>query len=388
MSKINLGRVVGKDGKGIVKIEKTATNGLIDTYTITYTDGTTYSYTVKNGKDGAGGSSSSSTGGEGLTLEQINALHNMFKKCAYISEVDEEYTAFMTAFGITDERVPNVPATGISLVPSSLTFDSYEPQTIQAVLEPAGANSTVNWISSNETIAKVENGVVTPMKSGECFITAMANGNNATCNVSINIVNEVKRYTISRTLKNCTSSSNVTVVNENDAHTETITAEEGYSLDGAVVKVTMGGVDITSSAYSNGVLNIANVTGNVIISVTAKGQIVNLFTYENSTEGKMIDQNGKEQVSNLTNISDYIRISADTDYVIQMDTTFTYVRGSEGACFYDENKNYISRLVTNKVENGISYRIIKSPENAKYCRVNYFTTSTNVMLFEGTEPIM
>ena len=45
----------GADGVGIAKIEKTATNGNVDTYTITLTNGKTYTFTVTNGKDGANG---------------------------------------------------------------------------------------------------------------------------------------------------------------------------------------------------------------------------------------------------------------------------------------------------------------------------------------------
>lgn len=45
----------GDDGNGIVSITKTATSGLVDTYTITYTDGTTSTFTVTNGEDGANG---------------------------------------------------------------------------------------------------------------------------------------------------------------------------------------------------------------------------------------------------------------------------------------------------------------------------------------------
>lgn len=45
----------GEDGVGIAKIEKTATNGLVDTYTITYTDDTTSTFTVTNGEDGSDG---------------------------------------------------------------------------------------------------------------------------------------------------------------------------------------------------------------------------------------------------------------------------------------------------------------------------------------------
>lgn len=42
----------GDTGNGISKIEKTGTAGLVDTYTVTYTDGQTYTYTVTNGADG------------------------------------------------------------------------------------------------------------------------------------------------------------------------------------------------------------------------------------------------------------------------------------------------------------------------------------------------
>lgn len=42
----------GKDGVGIDRIEKTSTQGLIDTYTIYLTDESTYTFTVTNGKDG------------------------------------------------------------------------------------------------------------------------------------------------------------------------------------------------------------------------------------------------------------------------------------------------------------------------------------------------
>lgn len=42
----------GEDGNGIASIEKTGTAGLVDTYTITMTNGDTYTFTVTNGKDG------------------------------------------------------------------------------------------------------------------------------------------------------------------------------------------------------------------------------------------------------------------------------------------------------------------------------------------------
>ena len=44
----------GETGNGIFSIVKTGTSGLVDTYTITYTDGTTTTFDVTNGRDGTG----------------------------------------------------------------------------------------------------------------------------------------------------------------------------------------------------------------------------------------------------------------------------------------------------------------------------------------------
>lgn len=48
MAKIVIGNVKGKDGRGISKIIKTASTGAVDTYTITYTDSTTSTFTINN----------------------------------------------------------------------------------------------------------------------------------------------------------------------------------------------------------------------------------------------------------------------------------------------------------------------------------------------------
>jgi hypothetical protein len=47
--------IQGEMGNGISSIEKTLSEGIVDTYTITYTDGTTTTFTVTNGKDGIDG---------------------------------------------------------------------------------------------------------------------------------------------------------------------------------------------------------------------------------------------------------------------------------------------------------------------------------------------
>lgn len=48
MARTLIGNIKGKDGRGITSINKTGTTGPVDTYTITYTDNTTSTFTVNN----------------------------------------------------------------------------------------------------------------------------------------------------------------------------------------------------------------------------------------------------------------------------------------------------------------------------------------------------
>ena len=68
------------EGTGIDRIEKTGTQGLVDTYTIYYTDGTTHTYTVTNGADGQDGRDGQD-GADGVsptvTIDQITGGHSV-----------------------------------------------------------------------------------------------------------------------------------------------------------------------------------------------------------------------------------------------------------------------------------------------------------------------
>jgi glycerophosphoryl diester phosphodiesterase len=78
----------------------------------------------------------------------------------------------------------------------------------------------------------------------------------------------IEEYTITRILTGCTSSSDTTKILGLQSHTETITVNEGYKMEGAKISITMDGVDI-SDCYVNGTLTIGSVTGNIFISIEA-----------------------------------------------------------------------------------------------------------------------
>lgn len=73
-------------------------------------------------------------------------------------------------------------------------------------------------------------------------------------------------HSLAQTLSGCTSSVSATSVNDGEPLSCTLTADEGRRLDS--VTVSMGGTDITSSAYASGTIKIASVTGDVTITAT------------------------------------------------------------------------------------------------------------------------
>ena len=77
----------------------------------------------------------------------------------------------------------------------------------------------------------------------------------------------LSNYSVTNTLTNVTSNNATASVTEGASYTATLTAASGYELD--AVTVTMGGADITATAYNGGVISIASVTGDIVITATA-----------------------------------------------------------------------------------------------------------------------
>jgi hypothetical protein len=74
----------GADGNGIVSIAKTATVGLVDTYTITYDDGTTTTYDVTNGQNGSKWYKGTAISGTGTSITGFPGNMNDF----YLNSTD------------------------------------------------------------------------------------------------------------------------------------------------------------------------------------------------------------------------------------------------------------------------------------------------------------
>lgn len=102
-------------------------------------------------------------------------------------------------------------------------------------------------------------------------------------------------------------SNNATTITEGDSYTATITADTDYAAN---VTVTMGGTDITSTAYSNGTISIVSVTGNLVITVT-ESYTGNLFDASAATLNARIRSNGETtSASSGQLVTDFIPVTS------------------------------------------------------------------------------
>ena len=124
MATYDLGQVVGADGSdgddgvGITSISKTGSSGKVDTYTITYSDNTTSTFTVTNGNDGATGqtgatgngiSSISKTGSSGLVDTYTITYTNGNTTTFTVTNGNDASVTIATSWGspTSDSKVPS-----------------------------------------------------------------------------------------------------------------------------------------------------------------------------------------------------------------------------------------------------------------------------------------
>ena len=78
-----------------------------------------------------------------------------------------------------------VSATSVSLDLTELTLSPGETATLKATVLPEDSTDEVEWSSSDETVATVQDGVVTAVALGVATITAKAGEKTATCEVMV-----------------------------------------------------------------------------------------------------------------------------------------------------------------------------------------------------------
>lgn len=162
-----------------------------------------------------------------------------------------------TADEINDFRATMSTGTPETVTPSIATYTVTKTETNTAI---TGESSATQYQGYEAEIAPLNDYVINN-------ITVTMGGVDITSQVLI--AEKTNRYlSITKTLSNCSIDNGKNRVIEEQGYGATITADDGYTLDGGTITITMGGVDV-STYYSNGKIAIPNVTGDIVITATA-----------------------------------------------------------------------------------------------------------------------
>ena len=152
--------------------------------------------------------------------------------------------------------VVSTPVTAVTLNKTSVSLKAGETVTLTATVKPDDAtDKTVTWGSSDESVAKVENGIVTAIGKGLSTITAKAGDTSATCMVTVSV--PVENVTLNKTelvLQKGQEEVLVALVSPDDATDKTINwSSSNVSVvrvdqNGAVAAEGAGTAVITASA--------------------------------------------------------------------------------------------------------------------------------------------
>lgn len=118
-------------------------------------------------------------------------------------------------------------------------------------------------------------------------------------------------FHVTNKLTNCTSSNSASTVQSGNSYRATIRAQSGYEI--ASIKVTMGGVDITSTAVSSNLVLIGSVSGDIVITATAKAETISYAVIN-----KLTNCTSSNAITSTTKGSAYTAtITANSGYTLE-----------------------------------------------------------------------
>ena len=182
-----------------------------------------------------------------------------------------------------------VPVTEISLDKEKLDMTEGDTETLTATVKPDNATvKTVTWKSSDETIAKVVDGVVTAVKAGSVVITATAGDKSATCEVFVSKkVIPVTKVTITPSTLNLATG-------------ETATLTVSVEPEGATYEVEWSSSDETVATIVDGVVTAVGEGTATVTAVVGDDSATCVVTVETPIESITLDKTELEMVKGDT----------------------------------------------------------------------------------------
>ena len=197
----------------------------------------------------------------GLSRAEKDAILAYFAEQVEIHpSLDDAYQAIYNLW--------NKPVNSIALNKHSLMLAVGMSEKLLVTIDPPDAHDrTVTWSSSPQGIVSVaQDGTVMALQDGRATVTASCGGKTDSCSVT---AVQMTYYSVTNNLTNVTNSNSASSVLEGESYSATLSVSSDYSLTD--VQITMGGSNITSSAYNSEShkIYIASVSGNITITASA-----------------------------------------------------------------------------------------------------------------------
>ena len=182
-------------------------------------------------------------------------------------------------------------------------------------------------------------------------------------------------------LSNCSTDNTLLRVIDGQSYGANIAPDAGYTLDGATVTITMGGVDV-SNYYSGGKIAIPSVTGNLEITIstvesgaTTPNILVDAFKVGGVskpavgfTNGKRLSTStGSEKDNSGTCVTGFIPMTRGSVIRIKPFVAPAAADGSTGIVIYKSDKTFVT-----------SSNILVASSSAHFANCTYEQESANV----------
>lgn len=186
----------------------------------------------------------------------------------------------------------------------------------------------------------------------------------------------IPTYTVTKNGNNVTFDNQIAEVQENQPYSVGVTANSGYAIDS--VTITMGGADV-SGYYSDGTISIPNVTGNIVINVTASAVVrENLFDPANARYNKRISfSSGTERDLNGGLITNMIDIANINTLTVEGITEVEIVSGSYAVESYYSTGTFGQGFIGYKGHSSATYVFDVASYKAEH------PTATHIALYFG-----
>ena len=157
-------------------------------------------------------------------------------------------------------QVAPISVTGVTVSPTSGSIAVSETLTLTATVAPEDAtNKAVTWSSSDDTIATVENGVVTGVAAGNATITVTTVDGGFTATCEITVTTPVTGVTVSPTTDSIAVNETLTLTATVAPEDATNKAVTWSSSDDSIATVVDGVV--TGVAAGDATINVTTVDG-------------------------------------------------------------------------------------------------------------------------------